>query len=145
MSATVVCKASRRIRYSLGGLLAVLTLAALGAAVVGYRHQRLAAQEHAFAEISKRGGMIYVYEEGAYINFNPLPNGFCGTGLIRIVDAAPQPTPFADDSLLSFSDEDVRLIQSVLHPVSINFSNTHVTQQGIDEVRKMFPRCDVSR
>ena len=129
-------QSKRRWRFSVRSSICALTILAVIFALTGYQLRRLRAQEQAFVEISRRGGTILVYDEGVYIRFSA-PRGICGTGLNRVIGASGSPSQFAD--------KDTRHLYSVINLVSLDLSNTSVTDDAIGQLEKKIPGCQVAR
>lgn len=127
-------------QFSLTTLFVVVTLAALVAAGYGMRRRALLAEDQALTKISKRGGWVLLYQEGAYVEFFPqVPPGRltidCGTGLQRTYGPSGTSNDFRDGDLALF--DDVRRLQSV------DFRNTQVSPTAVEQFRLKHPMCHV--
>ena len=87
-----------RWRFSLGSLLALVSVVAVCAALYAARHRALQAQERAFRAIPEKGGLILVYPEGTQIILHP-QYVVCAERATKVINPIEKPTAFTDADL----------------------------------------------
>lgn len=124
-----------RFQFSIRSLLALMVAAAVGAGWYSWRLRAERMQEHAFLRIATKGGLVVHYQEGAFITFGSPAGGLCGTGLIHVYGSGAVP--------VTFSDQDLPLLDQIAVNCSINFVKSSVSAQGIQRVRERHPHWNV--
>src|SRR6188474_2682498 len=114
---------ARRFRYRLTSLLALMAVIAIGSAAYGNRLRQFQRQQLAFQQIASKGGEVLAYTGGTSILFHQTDGFLCGTGLVQHVSPAT-------DSV-SFSDDDVSVLDNVLNLRYVDFQGTAVSATRI--------------